>query len=97
MGYQLAALCTVTFLLGVLIRRKYLSPISDIPGPFSGSLGRFWQLYHIFNGHTEVATIKAHEKYGTFVRISHLEVSVSSPEAIKALLNAPIPKGPWYQ
>ena len=97
MALQLAALCAVAVILLALIRRKWLSPISDIPGPFWGSFSRAWQLYHIFDGHTEVATIKAHEKYGTFVRISHQEVSVSDPEAIKTLLVAPLRKGSWYQ
>jgi hypothetical protein len=97
MALQLFALCVAGVLLSIFVKRKYFSPISSIPGPFTASFSRLWQLYHIFNGHTEVATIKAHEKYGTFVRISHLEVSVSDPEAIKSLLIAPLPKGPWYQ
>jgi hypothetical protein len=31
------------------------------------------------------------------VRISHLEVSVSDPEGGRAILLAPLPKGPWYR
>ncbi|KIW04443.1 uncharacterized protein PV09_04709 [Verruconis gallopava] len=94
---QRLALAGGGLLLGVIIKRRYFSPISDIPGPFVASFSRLWQLYHIFDGHTELATIKAHEKYGPFVRISHLEVSVSDPDAIKALLVAPLRKGSWYQ
>jgi hypothetical protein len=94
---QLLVLFAIGLLLGVIIKRKYFSPISDIPGPFAASFSRLWQLYHIVDGHTEVATINAHEKYGKFVRISHLEVSVSDPEAVKALLIAPLWKAPWYQ
>jgi cytochrome P450 len=94
---QLIALCATILLLGAIIKERYFSPISDIPGPFAASFSRLWQLYHIFDGHTEVATLNAHKKYGKFVRISHEEVSVSDPEAIKALLIAPLPKAPWYQ
>lgn len=94
---QVVALTAIGLLLSIFVKRRYLSSISDIPGPFVASFSRLWQLYHIFDGHTEVATIEAHAKYGKFVRISHQEVSVSDPEAIKALLVAPLPKAPWYQ
>jgi hypothetical protein len=94
---QLIAVCAIVLLLGIIVKRKYLSPISNIPGPFVASFSRLWQLYHIIDGHTEAATIAVHQKYGKFVRISHQEVSVSDPEAIKALLVAPLPKASWYQ
>jgi hypothetical protein len=94
---QLSVLLATSFLLAVIVRRRYFSPISDIPGPFAASFSRLWQLYHIFDGHTESATLKAHQKYGKFVRISQQEVSVSDPEAVKALLIAPLRKAPWYQ
>lgn len=97
MALQLVVACVISTLLAIFIRRKYFSPIADIPGPFFASFSRLWQLYHIFDGHTEVATIKAHERYGRFVRISHKEVSVSDPDAIRALLIAPLVKGSWYQ
>lgn len=34
---------------------------------------------------------------GHFVRISHDEVSVSHPDAVKKLLLTPVPKGYWYE
>jgi hypothetical protein len=94
---ELIVVCALGLLLSVIVKWKYFSPISDIPGPFTASFSRFWQLYHIIDGHTEAATIAAHEKYGDFVRISHQEISVSKPEAIQALLIAPLPKAPWYR
>jgi hypothetical protein len=50
--------------LGVAVQRRYLSSISDIPGPFFASFSLFWQLYKIFTKHTERDTINAHKKYG---------------------------------
>ncbi|KAF1812842.1 cytochrome P450 [Eremomyces bilateralis CBS 781.70] len=94
---QWIALCATCFVFGVCVRRRYFSSVSDIPGPFLASFSKLWQLYHVWDGHTEAATLKAHEKYGKFVRISHREVSVSDPEAIKALLVAPLRKATWYQ
>ncbi|KAK6218188.1 hypothetical protein LQW54_002941 [Pestalotiopsis sp. IQ-011] len=34
---------------------------------------------------------------GHFVRVSHNEVSVSHPDAVKKILLAPLPKAPWYK
>lgn len=94
--------------LGVALQRRYLSSISDIPGPFSASFSLFWKLYKIFTKHTERATIDAHKKYGMplfsyilsrianisgkFVRISHNEVSISDPDAVREVLQTHMDK-----
>ncbi|KAF2837252.1 cytochrome P450 [Patellaria atrata CBS 101060] len=85
------------FLLLIFVKRRYFSPISDIPGPFSASFGHWWQWRRTLKGGTEKETIALHQKHGNFVRISHKEVSIGHPDAIKALLVAPLPKGSWYQ
>ena len=51
-------------IFGVAVQRRYLSSISDVPGPFLASFSLFWQLYKIFTQHTERDTINAHKKYG---------------------------------
>ena len=52
--------------LGTLFaRRKYLSPLSDIPGPFVASFtASWWHLWHIWKGHVEVAFTEQHHKHG---------------------------------
>jgi hypothetical protein len=50
--------------LGIIIRRRYFSPISDLPGPFWGSFSLLWQLHKIFTKHTERDTIDAHKRWG---------------------------------
>ncbi|KAL4875796.1 cytochrome P450 [Aspergillus karnatakaensis] len=77
-------------------KRKYLTPIRDIPGPFLASFSSLWQVYQLWRGHTEEEVIKLHKKHGHFVRIRDNEVSVSHPDAVKQLLHANIAKGPWY-
>lgn len=60
-----AAIVAVVVVLGVAVRRRYFSPISDVPGPFLGSVSLLWQLHKIFTKHTERATIDAHKRWGT--------------------------------
>lgn len=53
------------FVVVVCARRRYLSTLSDLPGPlvatFSASL---WHLWHILGGHVEAAIIEQHRKHG---------------------------------
>ncbi|KAJ5292170.1 hypothetical protein N7478_001421 [Penicillium angulare] len=84
-----------TILTHVIVRR-YCTSIRDIPGPMLASFSNLWQVLHILKGHTEVETLKLHQKHGYFVRIGSNEVSVSHPDAIRKLLYAQIAKGPWY-
>jgi len=107
----------VLFLVLVALRRRYMTPVSDIPGPFLATVSIFWKLWQIIQGHLEQKTIALHKKHGsylpyllpscqtariwffvtdmrssvafvagTFVRITHNEVSVSDPEAVDKLL-----------
>lgn len=98
MSLPTLSLSAVVFVLLTIIKRRYFtSGISDIPGPFLASISVLWQLYHIIDGHTEEEVIALHKKHGTFVRISHKEVSVSDPSAIQTILMASITKGDWYK
>lgn len=55
----------VIFLLAVIVRRRYFSPISSIPGPFLASFSRLWHLRQIWRGDQHIALAKQHEKHGT--------------------------------
>jgi hypothetical protein len=61
---QAAAVAASVAVLGVVVRRRFFSPISDVPEPFWGSFSLLWQLHKIFTKHTERATIDAHKKWG---------------------------------
>ena len=61
---RVAVISAPMALLGVFVRRRYFSPISDIPGPFWASFSLLWQLHKIFTKHIERDTINAHKKWG---------------------------------
>jgi len=98
-GYVVLSIVSLGFasIVGLVIQRRYLSTISDIPGPFWASFSTFWQVWHLIKGRIQVDSLQLHRKYGHFVRISNKEVSVSHPDAIRALLLTPLPKSNWYK
>lgn len=61
---KVAAVAASLAALGVVVRRRFFSPIGDVPGPFWASFSLLWQLHKIFTKHTERATIDAHKKWG---------------------------------
>lgn len=73
-------------LVGSIIRRRYFSPLSHIPGPFLASITRLHHAFHIFRGKQSAWILKLHDKHGPFVRIAPNDVSVSHHEAPKKLL-----------
>ncbi|KAH7126607.1 cytochrome P450 [Dendryphion nanum] len=96
MLYLLASL-GAALLAFVVFQRRYLSNISDVPGPFIASFSRAWQLWRIIKGDIDRQCSALHEQYGPFVRISHTEVSVCHPDAVRKLLLDPLHKGDWYR
>ena len=64
---------------------RYLSPYRDIPGPFLATISPLWRLRGALNGSLHKDITAAHRKYGTIVRISPDEVSISDPESIKVI------------
>lgn len=91
-SYAIVFLTTALIFLVVAVRRRWLSSISDVPGPFWASFSILWEVWSIIEGHIEEKVIALHEKYGYFVRISHDEVSVSHPDAIRKILLDPLRK-----
>lgn len=52
----------------VALRRRYRSPISDIPGPFIATVsGILWHCVHTLKGHLEEEIVWLHKKHGTGV------------------------------
>ncbi|KAK0636793.1 cytochrome P450 [Bombardia bombarda] len=76
-----------TFFLRAVYKR-YASPLRKYPGPFFASFSRLWKVYSVAKGNTHLDHIELHRKYGPVVRIAPNEVSLSSPEAARALLSA---------
>jgi hypothetical protein len=61
--YSITALSAVS-LLTLLVWRRYMSPISDIPGPFVASFTRLWHMNRILKGDQNLELIRLHEKHG---------------------------------
>lgn len=55
-----------TILLLLVIRRRYFSSISSVPGPFLASFSRLWHLRHIIKGDQQLALVEQHEKHGEY-------------------------------
>lgn len=83
--YYLTTLALI-FLTSTATRRRYCSPISDIPGPILASITRLHHVFHIFRGKQSDWISSLHDQYGPCVRISPDEVSVSHPDAPRKLL-----------
>lgn len=62
-GVAIASLLTAS-ILGVAIQRRYLSSISDIPGPFVASFSILWQVWSLIRGHTQEDTFDLHKQHG---------------------------------
>ncbi|KAI1852797.1 hypothetical protein JX266_002338 [Neoarthrinium moseri] len=76
--------------------RRYLSPLSDLPGPFWASITRLWHVKVIIFGDQNVQLSRLHEKHGHFIRMAPNEVSVTHPDAVKKILLQPMKKGMFY-
>lgn len=83
--------------LTLFVRRRYFSPLSDIPGPFVASFTRLWHMNRILKGDQNLELIRLHDKLGHFVRVAPNEVSVSHPDALRKVLLTPLRKGDWYK
>lgn len=77
--------------LGVLVLRffvrRYVSPISHLPGPFLASGTRLWKFFTVLKGHNELEKVALHKKYGPIVRIGPNEVAFGSPSAATDILS----------
>ncbi|ETS83421.1 hypothetical protein PFICI_05297 [Pestalotiopsis fici W106-1] len=83
--------------VAAVLYRIFFSPIRHIPGPFLAKFTRLWHIHAILAGKQNLRLLELHKKHGHFVRISHDEVSITHPNAVKALYLTPIPKGNWYR
>jgi len=46
----------------IFVRRRYLSPLADIPGPFVASFTRWWHIRRIYVGDQNLQLVALHEK-----------------------------------
>lgn len=68
-----------------VIYQRFLSPLSNIPGPFWASLTRLWLARKVCQNDWHKQDVALHKKYGPIVRIGPDEVSVTDLVALKQI------------
>ena len=56
--------------VSLLVWRRYLSPLADIPGPVVASFSRWWHVRRILIGDQNLQLVQLHEKHGTVPPLS---------------------------
>ncbi|KAH8594380.1 cytochrome P450 [Bisporella sp. PMI_857] len=98
MDVSLAALVVILlYFLAYIVYQHFFSPLRNIPGPTLGRFSIFWQLWHLHKRDYHFSVQDVHREYGPCVRLSHYEVSVSDPEAVRVILLRPLRKHTWYK
>jgi hypothetical protein len=71
----------------------YFCSTAGVPVPnIIASVSIWWKIWHDLKGDMDVKVLELHKKHGPFVHISYKEVSVHHPDAVQAVLVAPLPK-----
>ena len=94
--FQIILYILTTLVVCVVLKHRYFSPISGIPGPFLGTIGTCFQVWETYKGRINYTLIRLHREHGSFVRISYNEVSVSHPDALR-ILSTPLRKADFYR
>lgn len=70
-GLQSVLLYALAISLGILLKRRYFTSISNINGPWLASFSTFWHIWHVAKGDLEYAVLRAHRKYGIGSHLSN--------------------------
>jgi hypothetical protein len=70
-----------------LLRNKFGSGLSHIPGPALAGYSHFWRVNDVRKGQAHKTMIDLHRKYGKLVRIAPNVVDVSDPATISVIYN----------
>ncbi|KAK5166467.1 uncharacterized protein LTR77_008010 [Saxophila tyrrhenica] len=74
-------------LVASLVRNKYKTGLSDIPGPRIAAYTKLWRLYDVWKGQAHWTAIKLHKKHGKLVRTAPNVVSVADADEISKIYN----------
>lgn len=84
LSYAAVGLTALLF-LALPLYRRYLHPLSRIPGPPLAAISRCWYAYHVRNGHMLRLGKTLHKRYGPVVRVGPNEVWFASKDAFKII------------
>ncbi|KAL3478339.1 cytochrome P450 monooxygenase [Aspergillus californicus] len=85
--------------MSMLSYRAFFHRLSQFPGPFWAKISNLYvtglsaKNFHLYE---EVESL--HAQYGDYVRLGPAELSITDPQAVKAIYSAQakVSKGPWY-
>lgn len=66
-GFGICMLGVVLFLS--VVKSRYFSSVSDIPGPLLGSVGTCFQLWEIYGGRMNEKLARLHREYGIYISL----------------------------
>ena len=75
----------IAFLTLYILFYLYLSPLSNIPGPFSARFSQWWLVRLARRGDPHREIVKVHKRYGKLVRVGPCEVSINDATAFKTI------------
>lgn len=52
------------------IKRRYLTALRTVPGPFAASVTRAWRIKEVYYGHIEQTELKLHELHGMILGLT---------------------------
>lgn len=78
--FYLAVSIMTVYPVFLILYRLFLSPISNIPGPFLARISILWQLWHMWKHDYHVAIREAHRKYGHRSPSSNKQQTISRKE-----------------
>lgn len=63
-------------ILALMLYRRYIAPLSDVPGPFWASVGRIWHTRMIMRGNQGEDLLRLHQEYGMCLKIAPVRAEV---------------------
>ncbi|EDU47128.1 cytochrome P450 4A5 precursor [Pyrenophora tritici-repentis Pt-1C-BFP] len=89
----------VCYILGVIIYRLTLHPLAKYPGPFLAKITDIYLAYYAYKGSRHLAFHRAHEQYGTYVRLGPNLLSINTATGLKTIygFRSNVKKASFYE
>ncbi|KAJ6273551.1 benzoate 4-monooxygenase cytochrome p450 [Bipolaris maydis] len=87
------------YIFSVIVYRLTLHPLASYPGPFLAKITDIYLAYYAYKGSRHLAFHRAHEKYGTYVRLGPNLLSVNTATGLKTIygFRSNVKKASFYE
>lgn len=65
--WPIVAFSLLGSILALMLYRRYMAPLSGVPGPFWASVGRMWHTRMIMRGNQGEDLLQLHQEYGRYL------------------------------